>query len=349
MRLAVVRYGGAAMSYDSIGGLHRRMTLLARVDDSHDDDLFDSTNGPFHNRAVRIEISSPTLPEALEKFKAQENVHSFCGVIKIRTNIEPKSYELDGEIFEEEPIQVILVVESNTFETTRRQLSEAYDRRCVARALITLAGQSLPPPKGSLGFISLKDLDISKDTQFAISRFHLSETLYIDRMRGRILPLERASNEKYGITIPILVIQARYDFNVSSAYFHSISCEGRVARGHNKPYHNAAATVEFKEYEQEQPESALPRRAPAGEFGYTVKDPRDEYSSTHFWFRLNYIAGDVQDLLLPLLTPERGTQISLNITLMSTEDDILKTTDQLLGDVRYYSFEVIKIINAEER
>ena len=233
----------------------------------------------------------------------------------------------------------MLKVSADIFEVLRRQAAEAYDHRGVMWATFTLVGEALPKPDSH--FIFLKDFDVSALRVYAVGDFEIFDTIYTDHLRGRVLPMERVGdNRRYGTSISILLTEVRYNISAERRLVHSIVCEGQVISGKGKPYDGVRVYVEFLEHEISGVTGELPERAWFGEFGYFA-ERQDEYNSTAFFsLQLKHVPEDARGLLLPLFSQDVGTQVILNANLTVEEDQLLGTTDELRGNVRYYSFEV---------
>lgn len=342
LRLALFRYGGVRSSYDPVVGLMRRVVIVGRIDDP---DLGPGS-GPsfsdsrFHGKPVRLEISSPPDPEWLDEIRKTRGVAHACGLVRINAGVESERITLDGGAVEDEPLVAMVVVSADAFEVIRRQAAEAYDHRRVMWANVKLAGDPLPNSDKSLGYICLKDLDVSERRGYAVRSFEIFDTRYIDHLRGRVLPFERGRREGYGVSVSILLTEVRYHMNIERAYVHSISCEGRAISCRGKPYDGADATIEFGEHEPNSATDQFPEKAFFGEIGYWPKRLNDDSSSPHFWFRLMHVPEDARGLLIPLLSHEAETRVILTINLTNEEEELLTATDVLRGKVRYYSFEV---------
>jgi hypothetical protein len=339
LRVALLGYSGVNTSYDAKAGLKRSVVLSGRIDDPYLGGGPDFSAPHFHEKPVRLEISSPPDPEWLGRVRAARGVDEACGLVRVNAGVEPKRYEVDGEMIEEEPVKVILAVSGDAFEAIRHQASEAYDHRRIMWAKVTLIGKSLPELESAMLFLG--DLDVSELRGYAVSDFEIFDTRYTDHLRGRVLSVNPERNERH-VDISVLLTEASYGVNIERAYVHNISCEGRVISGRGKPYHDADVTIEFGEYEPNSVTDKLPERAFAGTFGYWPKQSKEGYSSTHLTFNLRHLPEDVQGLLIPLLSQEAGTRVLLNCTLIIKEENLLATVDELRGDVRYYSFEVTR-------
>ena len=276
LSMMLFRYGGVNTTYDAKGGIKRRFVLSGRIDDPYVGPLGDPSpvgepGSAFHDKPVRLEISSPPDPEWLgwpRHIRDTPSISHACGLARVNAGVEPKRFELDGETVEGHAIRVVLAVSADAFEAIRRQASEAYDHRRIMQAKVTLIGESLPEtddPTSPFG-LDLADLDVSTVQGYAVRDFEISDTRYFDHLRGRVLQVERGRDEGYGAYISILLTEARYKVHVERAYFHSISCEGRVIDGRGKPYDGADVTVEFGEHEPNRHDE-LPERVFFGEFG----------------------------------------------------------------------------------
>jgi hypothetical protein len=350
LRLALFRYRGVHTSYDAKLGLRRSVILSGRVDDP---DLGPGS-GPdfsaphFHNKPIRLEIYSPVDPDWLgwpKHIRDTPSIRHACGLARINAGVEPERLKLDGETVEGDSIRVVLAVSADAFEAIRRQAAEAYDHRRIMWAKITLIGEAIPETDNIFG-LNLADLNISTVQDYGVRDFEIFDTRYFDHLRGRVLQVERGRDEGYGAYISILLTEARYEVHADRALAHSISCEGRVINGREKPYDGADVTVEFGEHEPNRHDE-LPERAFFGEFGYYSKLSDVEYSSTHFTFYLRYVPGDARNLLIPLLSQEVKARVILTVNLANEEEELLAATDKLSGNVRHYSFEVRKRLTDE--
>lgn len=347
LSLVLFRYGGVHTWYDAKGGLKRKFVLSGRIDDPYRSPLediyeFGEGNSAFHNKPVRVEISASSDPKWLGDVIARLGDDRTFGVVWVKAHVEPKRFELDCEMVEVEPITLNVEMNIDAFEAVRRQAVEADDHRRIMWAKVALVGETLPEPNNKLGFIDLKNLDISKDTEYAIGGFEIFDTRYTDHLRGRVLQIDRGRDEAYGAHVSILLTGARYEIDAERALLYSISCEGRVfgePYGKGKPYDGVDVTVEFAEHEPNR-YNELPERAFFGEFGYYPKRPEEQYSSNHFAFNLRYLSLDARSLLIPLLSQVAETQIILKVNLTNEESELLAATDKIRGNVRHYSFEV---------
>ncbi|MFQ5745564.1 MAG: hypothetical protein ACE5HV_18595 [Acidobacteriota bacterium] len=341
LRLALFRYGGVHTWYDATAGLKRRFVLSGCIDDPYrrpSGDIDESGEGDsaFHNKPVRVDISSPPDPKWLGNLGAAGDDGNVFGWIWVTAGVEPERFELDGEAVEAEPVEIKMEMDPDAFEAIRRQAAEADNHCRIMWATVTLAGKSLPKLESR---IRLKNLDVSAPREDTVIGFEIFDTRYTDDLRGRVLQVKRDQDEGYGAHISILLTEARYEIHAERALVHSISCEGRVINGRGKPYDGVEVTVEFAEPEPNSFDE-LPERAFFGEFGYWAKRPDKEHSSTHFAFYLRYLPEDARNLLIPLLSQEAGTQVVLTVNLTNEKAELLAATDELRGNVRHYSFKV---------
>ncbi len=344
LSLVLFRYGGVHTWYDAKAGLRRSFVLSGRIDDPYRrplGDIGESGEGDsaFHNKAVRLEFASPSDPKWLGNLGAARGAGNVFGGVWVNAGVKPEQFELDGETVEAEPVEIKMEMDPDAFEAIRRQAAEAHDLRRIMWAKVTLIGVSLPKPPSRLGSIHLKDLDVSKDQEYAVSGFEIFDTHYTDHLRGRVLQVKCSRDEPYGAYVSVLLTGAQYKVHAERALVHSISCEGRVINGKGKPYDGVDVTVEFDEHEPNRHDE-LPERAFFGEFGYYPKLPEKQYSSTHFAFYLRYLPDDARNFLIPLLSQEVGTQVVLTVNLTNKEADLIAATDELRGSVRHYSFEM---------
>ncbi len=334
-------YGGVHTWYDAKVGLRRQMTLVGRIDDpcrtplgDIDDNFPDSA---FHNKATCLDIYSPPDPAWLDEVRTSLGDSNACGCVAVSESVEPDRFEVEGEAVEAAPVTVRLDMTADAFEAVRSQAANANEHNRIMWTKFTLSGRALPEKDSH--FIFLKDLDISKAEEYAVTGFEIFDTRYFDHMRGRVLQIEHSRDEGYGAYISVLLTEARYEMHTEHALIHAISCEGRVISSRGKPYDGADVSIEFREFKPNQLEG-LPKRALYGEFGYWPKQPHEEHSSNHFTFNLHYVPEDARDLLIPILCQQLPTHVVLTINLTKEEQDLLAATDKMWGDVRHYSFEV---------
>jgi hypothetical protein len=342
--LVLFWYGGVHTSYDAKAGVKRSLLLKGRIDDPHVD--FSGHSWPeepasaFHDKPVHLDISSSFDPEWWQRIRAKLGTPDACGLVRVRAGVEPKRVESeDGEHepFEVEPVQMTLVVSADAFEAIWRQVAEADSQRRTMRAELTLVGDSLPE-SDCMPFIDLKDFDVAEDREYAVGSFEIHGG-YVDRLRGRMRPIERGRGEAYGASIRILITQTRYDLSAAHGRPHSISCEGRVMGSKGAPYDCANVTVNFLEHWGADSYYKLPERSFFGEFSYL---PEREPFPTGFNFNLWYVSEGDWKLLAPLLTRGAETRVFLVVNLTIEETELLAATDELQGNVRDYSFEVLR-------
>ncbi len=336
LRLGMFRKGvNTTTSYDANSGLKGRLDLSGWIDDRFDD------NSHFHNKPVRVEISSPPNPDWLAIVLNETAADKACGVVQINTDIEPKRFELEGEIVEVEPVKVKLEVSTDSFEVLCRQVANADEQHLEMGMEVTLVGESLPQQKNRLGIISLKDLDVSNHQIYAVGGFEIYyNTRSTDHMHGRVRPLEPERDEEYGTMISILLVGARDEVSIERGIAHRISCDGRIVNARGAPYDGADVAIEFYEHEQNRHTGELPERAFFGEFGFWPKQTDEEYSAYHFSLDLKHSPEDIPKLLLPLLTHDVNTRMFLDVYLVIEKKELLEATDELRGNVRYYKFNV---------
>ncbi len=344
LKLLLFRYGGVHNWYDTKSGLKRQLVLTGRVDDPYQSPSgnFDefSPGSAFHEKPVRLEISSPPNEKRLADVMGSLGVDNAFGVVWVEAHVEAKQFELDGEMVKAEPVRVSVEMSPDALERIRCQAAEANEKRRILLAKLTLLGNSLPEPDNSLGYIDLKDLDVSKRSSYAIGGFEIFDTRYVDDSRGRVLRVESGRGEGYGAYVSVLLTDARYEISAERANPYSIYCAGRVTSAWGKPYDGVDVTIEFTEHEPHRRDEPPPRRAFFGEFGYYPKLPQEKYASTHFTFHLRYLPEDARSLLIPLLSQEVGTRVILRVNLTNEEEELLSATEGLQGNVRQYSFEV---------
>lgn len=341
LRVMLSGYGGAHTWYDAKVGLRRKMTLVGWIHDPYHAPLGDIDErfpgSVFHNKAARLDIYSPGDPAWLDRVRTLLGDSDACGRVAVRAGVEPDCFEVLGEAVEDEPVTVRLDMSADAFEAIQRQAADAYNHNRIMGATVALSGAALP--KKDSPFIFLKDLDVSKSEEYAVTGFEISNTRHFDHMRGRVLQIEHNLDEGYGADISVLLTGARYKVNTERALIHAISCEGRVINSRGKPYDGADVSIKFHKFDPNQLEG-LPKNAFFGEFGYWPKKPGEVHSSNHFMFNLNYVPEDARDLLIPILCRQLPNQVVLSMNLTKEEKDLLAATDKLWGDVRDYSFEV---------
>jgi hypothetical protein len=345
-RLVLFWYGGVQSSYDAKVGLRRSLLLKGRIDDPYVDfsgefSLPEEPASLFHDKPVHLDISSSIDSEWLEGIRAKLGTPDACGLVQVRAGVEPKRVESEygeHEPFEVEPVQIGLVVSADAFEAIWRQAAEADSQRRTMLAHVTLVGESLPESDEDLGSISLKDLDVSENRQYAVGGFEINRG-YVDSLRGRMRRIERGRDEAYGTSIEILITETRYDLTAAHARAHSISCEGRVILQSGKPYDGASATVVFEHGPDRSYEP--PERSFFGEFGYL---PEREPFPACFKFNLWYVSENAWDVLVPLLTRGADSRVFLIVNLTNQESELLAATDELRGNVRDYSFRVFRTL-----
>jgi hypothetical protein len=253
VNLFLSTYGGVHTWYDPKAGLRRLLVLTGRVDDPYRSpmgDFFESEPGSaFHGKPVRMEISSPPDEKCSADDLGTLGVENAFGVFSVEAHVELEQFELDGEMVEVEPVRVNVEMNPDAFETIRCQASEAYERRRIMWAKLTLHVGALPELDNSFRRVDLKDLDVSKENSYAVGDFEIFDTSYTDDLRGRVLQVERGRDEGYGTAVSVLLTEARYEIHAERGLLYSISCEGRVTNRWGKPYDGAYVTVELIEHE----------------------------------------------------------------------------------------------------
>lgn len=330
LKLYLSRYGGIHTWYDAKVGLRRSMVLFGRINDHSD--------SAFNGKICKVEVLSPADRALLEEVRALIGEGNPCGIVEVTAGVVPESFELDGEVAEIEPVDVRLHVTSDAFEAINRQATDADAQHRVMMAELTISGDAILEPESRFSN-SLNNLDVSKPQRYVVANFEIFDTRYFDHLRDRVLHVERGKDVDYGANISVLLTDVHYRIYTERAHFSGISCNGHVVNSSGKPYDGADVTINFREFE-DFPAKRLNRRAFFGEFGYWLKHPDEKYSSTFFWFDLNYVTEDARDLLIPLLSQGNRTQVVLNITLVNTKEEMLSATHQLRGNVMSYNFQV---------
>ena len=341
--LVLFWYGGVHTSYDAKAGVERSLLLKGRIDDP----LVSPLGHPrpeaasaFHDKPVHLGITSFVDPYWWERKRAKLGTPDACGLAQVRAGVEPERVESEygeDEPFEVEPVQIRLVMTADAFEAISHQTAEANSQRRMMNATVTLVGDSLPD-----SYCHLKDLDVSEDQEYAVGSFEISGG-YVDRLRGRMLPIEHGRGEPYGASLRVLITEARYDLRAAYGRPHSISCEGRVIdiNGIGKPYDCANVTVNFLNRGESDSYYERPERSFFGEFSY---EPERESFPIRFEFNLWHISEDDWRLLVPLLARETEARVYLIVNLTNEETELLAATDELQGNVRDYNFEVVRTL-----
>ena len=318
--------------------LCRSMTMIGYIDD-YVDDPYAHCDERFHRKGIKLFLSAARDKPWTEELSQREGLPSICGVATVTANVTPKIYEWDGELIEDQPVQIRFSLSDEAFNAIQQQAEHTQRWSHLLEMRAELGGNSLPDG-GIFGIVELKDLDVSEARVFAVTMVGFTQTKFPDRLRGRVLPIEPLADEGYGASLTILLTQASYDLDVARGEVRSISCEGRVIHGRGKPYDDADVTVEFRVHERSRVTEELPAHALAGEFLYHPRHPDEEYSSTHFWFGLKHVPEDARELLLPVLASEAGTEVVLVVGLVVEKDVLVAATESLGGEVRSYSFRV---------
>jgi hypothetical protein len=347
LKLALFRYSGAHSWYDAEAGFKRQFVLSGRIDDPYVRPLGDidesAGNSAFHDKPVRLTICTPADSERLTKVAARLGGRNSMGVALVSAQVEPDRFELDGEVVATDPVHVTIYIDHRAFEALRQQAAEAHDHKRIMWAKITLTANFLSNIGDIFHRTSLKQLDISEDTDYSVIGFEIFDTRYTNDFRDRILKLEPKHGEDYGTSLSILLTDAQYEISIERPLIHSICCNGLIINGNDKPYDGLNVDVRFVEHElnsyQERPERAL-----FGEFSYYRRQLKQIYSTDHFTFYLRYLPEDAHNLLIPLLNQKIGTSIILVVDLVIKENELLATTEELLGDVRHYTFRVARRI-----
>jgi hypothetical protein len=342
-------YGNVESSYDAKTGLLRCLVLLGQIDDKWYDDHYYRGDSAFHDKPVRLEIYSKPDEESLERIRVDfmGGTGDPCGVVRVTAGLEPErfSFHGDGEDVETEPVYIDLFLSPDAFEAIRRQAAEAYDHRLIMRANMTLVGDALlamnrdeTMPFG----LKPRELDISVFNGYGVRSFVISTTRSLNHLHGRVLAVKPRRAEGYGTEISILLTEARYEINVERGIFHSIACEGYVVKGvigRGNHWAGAEVTVQLNEHEPNR-STELHKGQFFGEFSYHPALSEEGNSIPHFLFELRYVSEDARNLIIPLLSQQGASVVSLTVQVTSREEELLTTTGELRGKVRDYRFTV---------
>lgn len=342
-RLSLLPFRGSVTTwFDRKTGMQRSMVLLARVDDPY-------LGGPsfsaphFHEKPVRLEISSPPDSEWLSEVNTKLGAAESFGRVRVKKNVETEQLCDDGEKFEVEPIRIRLDIPPDVFEAIHSQAIEAYRQRHLLWANVTLVGEKLPSVDTELGILFLQDLDVSEDREYAVGRFEIFDTRYTFELPKRVDDIWEGFDENYLDSIEVVLSRARYSLRSSSGRISGLSCEGRVTNVFRQDLLDGTDVyIDFLEHEFDSVTGELPDRAYAGEFLYIPKEIDDPISAPSLSLRLRYVPGDDRDLIVPLLSQEIGTRLSLECSLIVEREKLREAVNQLQGNVKSYGFKVIR-------
>lgn len=88
----------------------------------------------------------------------------------------PKTYDFDGVIEEDEPVQIRFKLSVQAFNAIQQQAYDAERRGHLLEMNATLSGNSLPDTGDRSGIVLLKDLDVSERRRFAVTAVSFRET-----------------------------------------------------------------------------------------------------------------------------------------------------------------------------
>lgn len=155
------------------GVLVRSMTMVGRINDYHGDDW--TKDERFHGQGIKLFVSAPCKEDWISKVCQLEGLSHVCGAAIIEANMTPKTYDLDGEVVEDQPVQIHLSLSVEAFNAIQQQAYDAERRGHRLDMTATLSGNSLPEPRNSLGLLDLINLDVSERREFAVIAVRFQE------------------------------------------------------------------------------------------------------------------------------------------------------------------------------
>ncbi|NKB58982.1 MAG: hypothetical protein GKS00_21860 [Alphaproteobacteria bacterium] len=335
LRVMLFGYPGITTCYDGRQGLRQKLTLIGQVDCPNCVGLGrDPLASHFHGKPVRLEI---VLSNGVGQ---RRNV---CGTAEIKASVEPRRFDIAGELVEEEPIRVKLSVNVETLESIRSQVVDAYFGYRLLAANLALLGA---PTSATSTSQALHKLYVPQDRTYMVQSFEIFNASHNDALRGRVLPIWRRTRDQgAGTSVSILFSEIRYNADLVSGYIGEISCSGHiVCDWESDPCHGSCVDIEFCEFERSNLTDEPSKALTSGAFVYF---PGKSHDRMHYLsLQLNYALDDIRDLLMPLLTQEAGTQLLIKTHLDIEREDLLKADDTRRGGVRYYLFDVTKMLPA---
>lgn len=339
LSLLLFRYSVVVSKYDAESGLSRKFTLSGIVDDP-------DKARPSHQTAVDLEIVSPIDPKWLKRLAEAVGDDLIVGGIYMRAGLQPEKYEDGGDSVDIAPIRTRVAVDNDSFERIRRQATEACDQRVILSAQLTLVGGGLPVPETKVDAAfgrPFNELEVSNDCEFGIASIELSNTIYVDEYRDRVLAIDPKPTEGYGTTISVLITQIHYSVNIERGCVSVLRCEGTVLSARGAAYKEAEVSIEFTRHGRNRLSEDLPKQAYFGEFDYRPRDSRED-SLPDLQFELRYPPQDEWTRMLPLLGEAGSARIVVHINLIVEQTDLQNARSKVHGDVRSYSFQVDRML-----
>lgn len=347
MRIVISAPGGITSSYDPRAGLSQELVVIGRIDDPSvspfDGQPFHGVPGSkFHGATARIVIESVEHEEVVDPADAQSDEDGTFGFVGVEADVSSKSFELDGESVEPEPVSIHLRLGTKGFQAIARQISDAAEVARILWATVRLQGADLPVPKNrvqaALG-VHLRDLDVSESRSYGITHFQLLDTRYFDEYRDRVLEPDFRATDTPKLHVEIPLSSVNYAVNVARARVHSISCDGRVSSRRRNVLENASVSISLVERRKDS-WGELPECAHAGEFSI-YNAPQDEGGGEiDLYLELFYLPQDIRDFLLPLMELGPSRSITLVADLLVDPDELRARTGETTGLVAAYGLNI---------
>jgi hypothetical protein len=156
------------------GVLTRSMTMEGHIDDYVEGG--EPADTRFHRRGIKLFLSAPRDEDWAAGIGQLEGIAHVCGVALIEAGVIPKTYEFDGVIEDDQPVQIRFKLSVEAFNAIQQQAYDAERRGHLLEMKATLSGNSLPDTGDRFGSVLLKELDVSERRQFAVTAVSFRET-----------------------------------------------------------------------------------------------------------------------------------------------------------------------------
>jgi hypothetical protein len=329
--------GGA--SFGVVGKYWSSSLTLSGFVSQSEDQWTEAKAVSFSGSKVRLQIVAPNADPKWKQFAADEGLEHVCGWIKINANREAKTFEFDDEDGFGPPINVLVAVEPDMFNTLQRQIAEADRRQRSIGARLDLSGKSLPEKTEAMEWLTLTDLVHAEPRQYAVVGFQVYERLEPRRFTNRIISPSKSP-------APTTVLSVRLDdttltMDMERGLISQIRCNGSlIVRDRKSPLNGAEVSVNFQEHELNWSTRTYPEEAHAG--GFTLYPPKDGLAY-HCVSGLCFTNSDALTLISPLLvqtSPYDG--IFLHLTILISDEELCSAKQAIDADVGRYSVEIVR-------